>query len=176
MNNLEKKYYNLRELTPIVNLKYRQLQEKIKLVSVKYKDRNDLIYKKSNVWYIHNSIIKKEFKRIRKPIDYKLFITIASANNFELDYWKYFIYKLNQTLKKLDSNARIKYVVEKTFRNINHLHFITSFGKLKQLKRIIKRDDLTNSSNDMNTKIKYITDIDGLHDYFKKQNKPILLK
>lgn len=175
MNNLEKKFYCLKELTTIVNLSYRQLKERLKVVSKRYEDRTELIFKKSNRWYIHYSLIK-EFARKRKPIDYKLFITIASKNGFELEYWKFFIIQLNKSLKKLDASTRIKYVIEPTRKDIYHLHFITSFGKLKKLKSIIKQDDITNSSNDINTKIKYVYNVKGLHSYFRKQNKPILLK
>jgi len=174
MNNLEKKYYHLKELSPIVNLKYRQLIEKIKVVSRKYKDREDLIYKKSNKWFIHYSLIK-EFQRIRKPIDYKLFITIGSKNRFEREYWKYIIFQLNRKLKKIDPSARVKYVIELK-DNYYHLHFKTTFGLLKQLRRLIKNDELTNDNNDMNVVIINVWDLKGLTDYFKKQFKPVLLK
>ena len=97
-----KEYHTLTDLCPIVNLKYRQLQERVKIVSKKYKDEKSLIFKKSNIWFIHNKIIK-EFKRKRNPIDYKLFITINSRNKFEADYWKFFIYQLNKKLKKTKS-------------------------------------------------------------------------
>jgi hypothetical protein len=176
MNNLTTNYYNLKELSPIVNVKYRQLQIIVKKVGKKYENNEKLLFKKSNRWYIHSSIIK-EFKRQRNPIDYKLFITIASKNQFDIDYWKYFITKkLNKTLKKIDASTRVKYVIEKTKRNVYHLHFITNFGKIKTLKSIIKKDDITNNSNDMNAQVQYIYDVKGLHKYFRKQNKPVLLK
>lgn len=175
MNKLENKYYTLKELSPIVNLKYRQLQERILLVNEKYKGKNELIYKNNNKWFIHSSLIS-EFTRIRKPIDYKLFITIASKNNFDLEYWKYYISRLNKTLKKIDTSTRIKYVIEKTKNNIYHIHFITSFNKVKTLMNLIKKDDFSNNSNDMNTNIQNIYEVKGLHEYFRKQNKPVLLK
>jgi len=174
MNNLEKEYYHLKELSPIVNLHYRQLQEKIKIVSKKYKDREDLIYKKSNKWLIHYSLIK-EFQRIRKPFDYKLFITISSKNRFDREYWRFIILRLNRKLKKIDSSARIKYVIE--FKdNYYHLHFKTTFGLLKKLRSLIKNDEFTNDNNDMNVDIIYVWDLKGLINYFKKQFKPVLLK
>jgi len=175
MINLENKYYTLKELIPIVNLKYRQLQERILIVSEKYKGKNELIYKNNNKWFIHSSLIN-EFTRIRKPIDYKLFITIASKNKFDLEYWKYYISRLNKTLKKIDITTRIKYVIEKTKNNIYHIHFITSFNKVNALMSIIKKDDITDYTNDMNTKIQEIYKVKGLHEYFRKQNKPVLLK
>ena len=175
MNNLTKSHYNLKELSPIVNLKYRQLQERIKVVSKRYEGRKELISKKSNIWYIHTSIIK-DFKRKRNPIEYKLFITIASKNQFDKDYWKFFVIKLNKSLKNIDASTRVKYVIEQTKRDVFHLHILTSFGKIKTLKNLIKRDDITNSTNDMNTNIKYIYNQNRLHQYFRKQNKPVLLK
>ena len=175
MKNEEKKYYTLKELLPIVNISYRQLSKRLKKVCKKYCDRKDLIFMKSHKWFIHSSLIS-EFNRIKGPINYKLFITIASKNQFELEYWKFFICRLNKKLKKIDTSTRIKYVVEKTNNNIYHIHFITTFSHLKKLKSIIKKDDLTNNSNDMNTQIKEIYEIKNLHKYFRKQYKPVLLK
>lgn len=175
MNNLEKKFYNLSELVPLVNLKYRQLQKIVKNISEKYKDRKELIYKESNRWYISYSIIK-EFKRRRNLIDYKLFITIASKNQFEIDYWRYIVIQLNKQLHRIDSKTRIKYVIEKNSSNIYHLHFITNFGKIRKLSRLIKLNYITNDSNDMNVKILHIYQVKGIHKYFRKQNKPVLLK
>lgn len=174
MNNLVKIFYTLKELSPIVNMKYRQLQERIKIVKTKYKDRCDLLYKKSNIWFIHQSLIK-EFARKRKPIDYKLFVTIASSNHFDMGYWKYIIFRLNERMKNIDTSTRTKYVIELK-NNFYHLHFITTFGKYKQLQSMIKKDFFTNNSNDMNSLIKYVTKVNGLHEYFRKQYKPVLLK
>ena len=112
MKIYEKDYYNLKELIPIVNLKYRQLKERIKTISEKYISNKELIYKKSNMWHIHNSIIK-EFERKRCPINYKYFVTISSKNRFDIDYWKYCVNKnLYKKLKGLDINTRVKYVIE----------------------------------------------------------------
>lgn len=175
MNNLEKKFYQLKELTSIVNLSYRQLLERMKSIIDKYRDRKELLYKKSNKWYIHFSIIK-EFKRIRKPIDYKWFITITPKNQVELKYWKYVIFEMDKQLKRIESTSRIKYVVESTKSGIRHLHFITSFTNNKKIKSLINQNDLINFSAEMNTKIQSVYEVSGLHSYFKKQNKPVLLR
>lgn len=177
MSNLEERYYNLKELTQIDNLKYlayRQLIKRVKIVSIKYQGNKELIYKKSNQWYIHSSI-KEEFMKVKKPIEFQLFITIASKNQLPLSYWKIIVFQLKKELKKIDTSMRIKYVVETTSNNINHLHFITSFPGLKKMMRIIKDNPLTNS-DEMNTKIIKITDLDNLHKYLRKQNIPVLLK
>lgn len=167
-------YYSLTELITIAELKYRQLLERVKIVKEKYKDNNKLIFKKYNKWFIHNSIVS-EFKRKRKRIDYKLFITIASKNNYKIDYWKYIVFQLNRKLKNFDTSIRVKYVIEKNKRHIYHLHIITTFSRLKILKRIVNESFLTDDSNDMNTKIKHIYNIRDLHSYFRKQNSPVLL-
>jgi hypothetical protein len=174
---LEKEYFCLKELfsLELVDLKYRQLQNRIKVISKKYEDRKDLIYKKSNRWYIHNSIIIKEFKK-KKKIDYKLYGTISSSNKFEINYWKYCIFELNKKLKKVEPLSRLKYVIETNRRNIYHLHFITSFNSINKLKQIIREDYYFDKTNDMNILIKYIWEVEGLEEYFKKENKPVLLK
>ena len=83
----EKIYYNLKELIPVVNLRYRQLKSRVKLIHEKYKDVNEkMIYKKSNKWYIHKSIIQ-DFNRRRIPIYFKLFI-------INIYFWNTFCMKL----------------------------------------------------------------------------------
>jgi hypothetical protein len=78
-------------------------------------------------------------------------------------------------LKKIDASTKITYVIELKY-GYYHLHFKTTFTKLNQLKRIIKNDDLTSYENDMNTYIIKVWDEVGLKWYFRKQNKPVLLK
>ena len=174
-NNLNKKYYTLRELVPIVKLKYRQLLVRVKLVSKKYENNKQLIYKKSNKWYIHFSIIKKDFKRKRNPINYKLFTTINSEDNFDKQCWKFIVLDINRKLKKFDTKNRIKYVIEYKDGSY-HLHFITNFDKLKQLRTLIKNNFITSDENGMNTLVMKVWKDKGLHEYFRKQYRPVLLK
>ncbi len=176
MTNLEKNYYNLKELSPIVNLKYRALKERIKKISSKYENKKDLLYKKGNKWFIHCSIVK-DFKRQRKPIDYKWFVTITSRNQFEMEYWKYIInHHLNKLLKKIDATTRIKYVIEPHISGKLHLHYMTNFRNKRTLRTIMKQDYLTDLTNDMNILIENVYYVKGLHEYFRKQNRPVLLK
>jgi len=178
MNNLEERFYNLKELTQIDKLKYlgyRQLIKRVKIVSNKYQGNKELIYKKSNQWYIH-STLKEEFMKVKLPIDYKQFVTIACKNNLPVAYWKIIVFQLKKELKKVDTSTRIKYTIETTKNNIKHLHFITSFANLNKLNDIIKNNTLTGNSNEMNTKILKITDLDNLHKYLRKENIPVLLK
>ena len=173
MNNINKKYYTLKELVPIVNIKYRQLLVRVKLVSKKYANDKKLINKKFNKWNIHFSLIENEFQRRRKkPINYILFATINSGNNFDKHYWEFIANDIDRRLKELDKKSRIKYVIEYK-DGTYHLHFITSFGKLKQLKKLIQNHYL---ANNMNSLIKYVYDAKGLHKYFRKQYQPVLLK
>ncbi len=170
-----KEYHTLKEISSNENLSYRQIQIRLKKVLENDNIKNGYMFKKSNKWYIHRSLLK-EFKRKRKPIDYKLFITIASRNSFDTDYWKFLIHQLNKKLKKIDSTTRVKYVIELTNRKHFHLHFITTFNKKNILKSIIDKNFISTSTNDMNRKVLYIYEVKVLHKYFRKQNKPVLMR
>ena len=176
MNYLENKYYNLKQLSPIVDIKYRQLLIRVKIINEKYKENNKLIYKISNKWFIHSSLIESEFLRYRKKIDYTLFATINSKNNYEKEYWRYIVvHRIYKKLKEIDVSTKLRYVIELK-NNSYHLHFKTTYGNIKQLRYLLKADELTNDTNDMNTYIQYVYYIKGLYEYFRKQNKPTLLK
>lgn len=170
-----KEYYTLIELTGITMLGYRQLQKKIKKVKDKYRGRTDLIKKEKNKWLISPKIIN-EFKRIRKPIDYKLFTTIASKNNFDVNYWLFIVSLIRNILITENKKCRIKYVIEKNRKGIRHLHFMTNFNSSRKLKHLLNSIILIEGTNDMNLRIEKIYDIKGLHIYFRKSSKPKLLK
>ena len=171
MNKDEKEFYTLKELKSFTELHYRALQNRIKVVSNKYQNRTELIYKYKNKWFIHNSLIS-EFKKDKLPIEYKLFITIASGDKLDKAYWKYILFRINSNLKQLDTSTRTKYVIELTRNNIYHLHFITTYNNIKILNKILKDDFLTSN---MNIHTQEITKLDNLHKYIRKENKPILL-
>ncbi|MBP6871940.1 MAG: hypothetical protein KBC43_08035 [Bacteroidales bacterium] len=173
--DLEKEYFSLKEVSVFSDLKYRQLVVRVKSVKDKL-GSSELIYKKSNRWYIHHSLIDQYFQRRRKPIGYKLFGTINCKYPYDIDYWKHIVQHLVKILRGIDSTVRIKYVLERTKRNIIHFHFLTTFDDMKKLKRIIKGDILMGPGNGMNAKIKWIYEVKGLHKYFRKQNKPVLLR
>jgi len=172
-----KEYYQLKELSQISTsiLKYRQLQKRIKTISEKYVNRKELLYKKSNRWYIHNSIVT-EFVKSKNLINYKLFITISSKNRYDFDCWKRIMYDLNKEIKKIDASTRVKFVIETTKLGILHLHFITTFDKINKLKKIISMNEMTNKSNEMDTYIEKIDNLKQLHKYLHKENRPILIK
>lgn len=169
-----KEFYGLKELTTITKLHYRQLQERVKIVSKKYEDRIELICKKSNKWYIHKSIIK-EFNN-KKFIDYKLFVTIASKNSYDLNCWKKIINDLNKELKKIDASTRIKYVIENNKSGVLHLHFTTTFNDIKKLQKVISTNYMTSFSNQMNSKIIAISNLNNLNVYLNKQSKQVVIR
>jgi hypothetical protein len=173
MKNLTQKFYTLTELSGMVNLSYRQLLNRVKVISRKYKN-SDLIVKNGNKWVIHYSLIRTEFKRDRTPIDFKLFTTIHSRERCDIDYWKRIVRELNRAILFVDRYNRFKYVIEEKNGNY-HLHFMTTYDKYNQLKKIIKNHYLTSDENAMNILVKKISDVQGLHKYFRKQNKPVLL-
>ena len=166
-------YYSLTDLSTIVNLKYRQLQKRIK--SVISKHNSDVIYKVSNKWYIHKSIIN-EFKRIRNLLEYRIYVTIASRYKFDVEYWRVFINLFYKELKRIDNKTRLKYVIESTEREIPHLHFLTTYDNAIDLRKMLKEHHVTTNENGMNKKVKSVWEVKGLHKYFRKQNKPVLLK
>jgi len=175
MNNYEKEYYNLNEISSIVNLTYRHLHNRFKKVQEKYKNNKELIFKKSNRWNINKSIVN-ELKRKRNPIEYKLFTTIGSEFDFEYEYWKIVIKKLNdEIINKLDKYVRIKYVIETTERGLYHLHFMITFNDEVKLNELINNNIYIND-NGMNILTKFVWEVDGLHRYFRKENRPVLFK
>lgn len=171
----EKTYYTLKQLEPLVKLTYHHLVLRMNDVKLKYKQDKELLYKKSNIWYIHKSILNN-FIPLRNKIDYRFFITIASKNQLQMKFWKVCICDLNKKLKLIESTTRIKYVVETTSNNNYHIHFITSFSNITTLNKLLKNNDNTNFFAYMNIDIRSIYEVKGLHKYFRKQNKPVLLK
>lgn len=143
MKTDEMNYYSLTQLAPMLKINYRNLIPKVKRISEKYRDKKDLINRKSGKWHIHSSIII-EFKKNNNLIDYKYFITAASENQLDIKYWIFCINDLNQKLKSKEALSRIKYVIETTKNNINHIHFITSFSDLTTLNKIIKNNNANN--------------------------------
>lgn len=173
--NIKGKYYNLIELIPLVKLKRRQLQVRVKIVFNKYENNEKLIFKKSNRWYIHESLIN-EFTRKRSPIDYKYSVTITSNLAFDNKYWHHIIKSLRNEIKAVEPKSRIKYVIEKNKSKIYHIHFMTTFESHSILKKILHNNFYTSWHNNMFIDIKKIWDVAGLHKYYRKSNKPVLMK
>lgn len=171
---IEEDFYSLIELVPMVNLQYKQLQNRLKVVREKYGIEKDKLYKKSNRWFIHKCLIN-EFDRKVYYIDYKLFITIAAQNKTNIDYWRFIVKTINKRLKGISNSFRIKYVVESKNQNY-HLHFITNCNNRIELRKIFNDIPELTYLNKINVDITNVYEIKGLHNYFRKQNKPVLLK
>ena len=172
---MKQNYYTLKELIPLANINYRQLQNRILTILQNHINNPTLIHKQNGRWNIHHSIIN-EFVRVKNPINYKLFTTISSRNDFSQDYWKVVIKSIDEEIRNnLDKNNRTKYVIELNQSGVYHLHFMTTFNNNKELKSLINNNRYINNNN-MNILIKQTYDVDGLHKYFRKTNKPILIK
>lgn len=171
-----KEFLSLTELSKqkqLTDLKYRQLHKRLNFVTQKY--NSNLIYKESNIWYIHRSLIK-DFKRIKFLIDYKLFVTISSRDKFDVEYWRTFVNLFYKELKAIDNKVRLKYVIEYNERELPHLHFMTTYSNAKELRKRLRNNIITSDENGMNRKVKDVNKVEGLHKYFRKQNKPVLLR
>ncbi len=170
-------FYTLKELLLKVKkkpaLKYRQIQKRLKIVLKQYENQPDKLFKKSNRWYIHFSLLN-EFERDRTSIDYKLFITIAAQNKTDESYWRIIIRQINKNLLRINNSYRIKYVIENTNNYRHHLHFITDFTDVKAMKEIFKSIPELTYLNKINVDFTLVYDIEPLQEYFKKQNKPVL--
>jgi len=170
-----KDYYSLKEIEKLTDLKYRQLQNRILTIQEKYKNNVEKIYKLKNRWYIHYSIIK-EFEKKKISINYKQFISISSRNKLDYDYWYIIIKDIDKDIyNNLDKYNRTRFVIEKNKNGFNHLHFLTTFNDKKLLNNIIKKNRYIDN-NDMNILIENVYDVNGLYKYFRKENKPVLIK
>lgn len=169
---IENKYYSLKELMTIVNLKYRQIQKRLKVIIEKYENVKDKLIKISNRWYIHKSLLN-EFKRIRNKIEYKLFISITLDYQTIQFYWRHIISIINRRLLQIDKTIRVKYVIENKYQTF-HLHFMTTLDNSKLISKVLNDIDELSFLNKVDVKYVYVWDVKGLTRYFEKQNKPVL--
>jgi len=168
----ETNYYTLKQIEKLTDLKYRQIQNRLKIL-LKEGNNDELIFKKNNKWFIHKSMIDT-FKKFYYNIQFNLFITISSRNDLSINYWKYIALSINKDImNKLDKYSRTKYVIERTVRN--HLHIKVGFANKTLLRKVLAQNDFL-IANDMNILVIDVYDVKGLQDYFKKQNKPVLIK
>lgn len=172
---IDKEYYNLKELIEIVNLKYTQLKKRVKFVLEKYNGSN-LIYKKSNKYFIHKSLIK-EFRRKRKQISYKLFLTISPEGYYTRNFLRKFVMDIYNQIKRYNPLERLKWVYESNKNGLPHLHILTTFSKQIQIRKFIKNNPLGYT----NLNLKFVKILDDIHlqnelNYMKKENNPELFK
>ena len=175
--NKEQMYYNLRELIPITNLKYRQLKTRVKDVYEKFSDdKNELIYKKSNRWFIHKSILN-EFDRKRKHIDFKLFITINPEGNYPSSELKSLVRHIKDNIIRESPSERIKYVLEHDNREYLHLHIMTTFDNQKKIRKYIRSHILSETQLNIHMKKLFFQEqVREKTEYMSKENKPVLIR
>ena len=174
MNN-NKEFYNLKELTPIVNLQYKQLKNRVQEINKKYDD-SKLIFKKQNKWFIHKTIIK-EFSRKRKLIDFNFFITISPEGFYPFSYLLKLVKHINKLIRKESPLERLKFVFERKGKR-NHIHILTTFNKKQRIRQIINEHIISETTLNIHYERLYTRyRIDYLEKtYMKKENKPILLR
>ena len=173
--NTNKEYYTLKELIPLVNLQYTQLKIRIRTIKTKYKG-SELLYKKSNRFFIHKSIIH-EFRRKRKPIKYKSFITITPEGDYSRKFLRGFVRYIYGQMKEESPLERMKWVEETTRRGLLHIHILTTFNRQSQIRSYIRKHPLGHTNLNMNF-VRITDDIHlrNAHKYMRKQNKPELFK
>jgi len=172
---MNKNYYTLKEIESITGLKYRQLQNRILTVKEEYKNKPSLISKINGKWNISEKLLS-EFERKRNPINYKLFTTISSKNNYEYEYWYIVINNVNkEIITNLDKYNRTKFVIEENKKGVYHLHFSTTFNDKKLLLNLIN-NNIYIIDNDMNILVKSVYNVEGLDEYFNKEKKPTLIR
>jgi len=164
------KYYQLNQLMDITGLSLRMLKYRMLKVKDKYKDFKELLCRKSNKWQIHHSIIN-EFMPIRKKattsnsIEWVCFVTWNTIENYDMDCH---VELLKLIKEKLPLGTRIKYVIEKDKRDVNHVHFLTD-ASINETIRCVN-EVLNHYFNwyEIMTKITEINCLDSVQNYLAK--------
>ncbi len=177
-NEQTKEYYNLKELQEICGLKYRQLVNRVKEVQNKYHENDSRIFKKSNQWVIHKSLIK-QFNRKRKPnVKYNFMITISPSpnNHYDHDGWRFIVLQLHKKFKVINPESVTRYSIEKTENFMNHVHILTTLNNKTILNKILDKDYYTKNGNIMSIDIEPVWDQKGAVDYIQKFVKSKILR
>ncbi|AOW09911.1 hypothetical protein [Flavobacterium gilvum] len=175
-------YYTLQALETknLTELKYRQLKNRIKeLINTNNKHIGTLIYKKSNVWFIHYSVVDLfAAKRVHdktKPraINYKNEITINLEYNYNVAFYQF----LGTTIAKILKGSHTIFSVEPSpkISNTYHLHMGTTAPHHIIIKRIKEIESKTNITilNNPNTNVSKIRNLTQFVNYIAKQNQLI---
>ena len=177
-NEVTKEYYNLKELQKICELKYRQLINRVKDVQNKYKENDPRIFKKSNQWFIHKSLIK-QFNRKRKPnVKYIYMITISPSpiNNYDKEAWHSILKQLHKKFKGIESESVTRYSIEKTENFTNHVHFLSTVNNRTTIRNILDNDYFTKKGNETSIVIESVWDQKGVIKYIEKYGKSKILR
>lgn len=177
----EKEYYNLKELLSVTELKYRQLLNRVKEVYEKHGSNKELIYRKSNIWFIHHTLVS-EFKRKRKLILYKFWLVISPSpdNNYNMPAWYNTAKRLHNKFKAQYPSAVTRYTIEQRQDFVNHLNFLTTLTNINKIRSIVRHDIVTNDSeNKMNLHVKPIYNIESqqtIIKYIEKDMRSVILR
>lgn len=172
---LGKDYYNLKELIQLTNLKYSQLKRRMKIIKVKY-EKSGLIIFSGGRYFIHKSIIPK-FKRERKIIDYKLFVTISPEGSYNKLYLREFVNYIYSLILEKNPLERLRWVPETSSNGYYHIHILTTYTGQRNIREIIKTHHLGVTNLDLNfKKIKDEIDLKNKLNYIRKENRSELLK
>ena len=175
IDKLENDYYSLKQLIPIVNLSYTQLKRRIKSIKEKFQEEK-LIFKKSNRYFIHKSIID-EFKRNRNPIDYKLFISISPEGYYDTKFLRKFVNDIYTSVNEDSPLERFRWVWETKSSGRIHIHILTTYNYQFRIRKLINNHPL--GITKLNIHFKKIKDDIHLKNeliYIRKENKSELLK
>lgn len=160
------RYYKLKDLENIVELKPRMLKYKMKSIKEKYKN-SKLLYKEGRQWFIHESIVF-EFDRERKGLNqhnFKSFCSVSFEGNVSGDFIRE-IMNISFLEMKQTKKTTIYYVIEKNRSNQNHLHFLCNWNKTKKDEGVIYRTIKDYSI--INFDMRPITNFRNLNNYLNK--------
>lgn len=172
----DNEFYTLQSLETynLTTLRYRQLKNRIKeLIIAKDSLIGNLIYKRSNRWYIHVTAIDKfKAKRVHdktkvRAINYKNEISINLPTNYDIAFYMY----LGTTIAKALNGSKTIFSIE-TKNDSYHLHAGTTAQThiiIKELKAIEKRLSLKILGN-KNTMIQPIRFLKNFVHYISKQS------
>jgi hypothetical protein len=170
-DNVKDKYYQLNQLMSITGLSQRMLKYRMLKVKDKYKDFKELLFRKSNKWQIHHSIIN-EFMPLRKKVislsnstDWICFVTWNTIENYQIDYH---VQLLKLIKEKLPLGTKIKYVIEKDKRGVNHVHFLTNATINETIKCVNQVLYQFFNWYEIMTKVTEINDLDSVQNYLAK--------
>lgn len=176
-------YYTLQaiETNNLSNLKYRMLKNRLKLLlSTKAIEIGNTIFKQSNKWFIHYSIID-QFQAIRvhskskvRADKYKNEITINLPSNYDEKFYHFLAYKIKQQLQP----SKMIYSIETSPKTDSkyHLHIGTTAPlhritqKLKEIERLTQLPILANA----NTMIAPIRNLTQFVNYIAKANQNLV--
>lgn len=129
----KEKYYTLKEILSLVDLKERALKYRMLRVKNKYKNNNKLLYKKGRNWNIHESIVfefdRKKKSKIDDDFHKQSFVSVSPDGNYSIESMVEVINETYRLLKHLREGLKIRYYIEQGLSaDTYHLHFIVNLS------------------------------------------------